>query len=98
MYSFRFKQNFIRREDSKKKRALKFTIEVQCQMKNYPKKAKTQQIVNPNNTFKDCLKITFHSDVFHQPGEFRSRLIIDREKLGLYKTFQKNFNLKPSNV
>ena len=52
MYSFRFKQNFIRREDSKKKRALKFTIEVQCQMKNYPKKAKTQQIVNPNNAFK----------------------------------------------
>ena len=52
MYSFRFKQNFIRREDSKKKRALEFTIEVQCQMKNYPKKAKTQQIVNPNNTFK----------------------------------------------
>ena len=98
MCSFRFTRNFIRREDSRKRRAPKFTVEAQCQMKDCPVKATIQQLVNRNNTFEDFLTITFRGNIFHQPGDFQSRRIIDEEKKDLYKAFQKNLNLKPSNV
>ena len=51
MCSFRFTRNFIRREDSREKRAPKFTVDFQCQMKDCPVKATIQQHVNRNNTF-----------------------------------------------
>ena len=67
-------------------------------MKDCPVKAAIQQLVNRDNTFQDFLTITFRGNVCHQPGDFQSRRIIDEEKKDLYKTFQKNLNLKPSNV
>ena len=71
MCSFRFTRNFIRREDSRKKRAPKFTVEAQCQVKDCPVKATIQQFVNRNNTFEDFLTITFRGNVYHQPGDFQ---------------------------
>ena len=98
MCSFRFTRNFIRSEHSRKRRAPKFTVEAQCQMKDCPVKATIQQLVNRNNTFEDFLTIAFRGNIFHQPGDFQSRRIIDEEKKDLYKAFQRNLNLKPSNV
>ena len=98
MCSFRFTRNFIRREDCRKRRAPKFTVKAHCQMKDCPVKATIQQLVNRNNTFEDFLTITFRGNIFHQPGDFQWRRIIDKEKKDLYKAFQKNLNLKPSNV
>ena len=90
MCSFCFTRNFIRREDSSKKRAPKCTVETQCQMKDCPVKATIQQLVNCNNTFEDFLTISFRGNVYHQPGDFQLRRIIDKEIKDLHKTFQKN--------
>ena len=82
MCSFRFTRNFIRREDSRKRGAPKFTVKDQRRMKNCPVKATIHQLVNCNNTFKYFLTITFRGDVCHQPGDFKWRRIIDEEKKG----------------
>ena len=56
MCSFRFTRNFICREDSRKKRAPKFTADFQCQMKDCLVKATIQQHVNRNNTIEEFLR------------------------------------------
>ena len=65
---------------------------------NCPVKAPIQELVNRNNTFEDFLTIAFRGDVFHQPDDFQLIRITDEEKRYIYKTFQRNLNLKPSNV
>ena len=56
MSPFHFTRNFICREDSMKKRAPKFTVDFQCQMKECPVKATIQQHVNRNNTIEEFLR------------------------------------------
>ena len=67
-------------EDFRMKRAPKFPVEVQCQMKDCQVKATIQQLFNRNNDFKEFLAITFRGDACHQPGDFQLRQIIDEEK------------------
>ena len=89
MCSFRFTRNFIRREDSREKRAPKFTVDFQCQMKDCPVKATTSNMSTVIIPFYDIstimLRIStimFRGDFCHQSSGFQQREIIGKERKG----------------
>ena len=77
------------REDSRKRRAPKFTVEAQYQMKDCPVKATIQQLVNRNNTFEDFLTITFRGNIFINQVTFNRDELLTKKKRIYIKHFKK---------
>ena len=88
----------IRREDSRKQKAPKFTLEAACQMDGCPAKVTTQQLACCNNNFENIFTLIFQGNIKHRKGDLKARRLIDAKKTEISSKFQNNLNIKPSNL
>ena len=96
--SLKFTRNFIGREDSRKQKALKFTVEAAFQMDGCSAKVTVQQLTCGKNNLENIFTLTFQGNIKHKRGDLKARRLTDAKKTEIYSKFQKNLNINPSNL
>ena len=91
-------RNYIKSDNSRKKRSPKFTIEASCQMKDCTSKVSVQQGVDAVGKPLDHLTFTFFGEIRHRKGDIQARRIIDEEKSRTFEAFSKDTKLNPGEV
>ena len=97
-WSLTFTRSFIRREDSRKQKAPKFTVEAACQMDGCPAKVTIQQLACGKHNFENIFTLTFQGNIKHKRDDLKARRLIDAKKTEISSKFQNNLNIKPSNL
>ena len=78
--SLKFTKSFIRREDSRKQKAPKFTVEAACLMDGCPAKVIIQQLACGKNNFENIFTLTFQGNIKRKRGDLKARRLIDAKK------------------
>ena len=86
--SLTFTRNFIRREDSRKQKSLKYTVKAACQMDGCPAKVTIQQLACVKNNFENIFTLTFQANINHKRGDLKARRLIDAKKLKFIQSFK----------
>ena len=80
----KFTRNFIRREDSKKRKAPKFNVEAACQMDGCPAKITIQQLACGKNNFENIFTLTLKGNIKHKRSDLKARRLTDAKKTDLF--------------
>ena len=91
----RFICNYIKRENTRKWRLTRFTVETQCVIDNRAVIVKLQQFYLDRAELESKLTIQFEGDIYHNQGDLKSLRIVDSEKEKLYDFFQKSSKKTP---